>query len=61
MRYFIVHDFGTMVACSKRSDIPKLFGYSSWLEMCNANGGVRPDVDEITKFEYDNNEYYDVI
>lgn len=60
-KYYLVEDFGTMVECDGYDCIPAAFGYSSWEEVEDANGGVMPDIYEIDKYEYDHNDYYDVI
>lgn len=60
MKYFLIVDFGTMIACERKSDIYKKMGYKNNKEVMDNNGGVMPDIYEITEEEYENNDYYDV-
>ncbi len=52
MKYFLVSDFGTIVECEKRSDIPAKLGYKNRAEMIQDNGWVMPDIYEMSEEEY---------
>lgn len=58
MRYFLVADFGTIVECERKADIPAKLGYKSRAEMIKDNGCVAPDVYEISEEEYRWQEEY---
>lgn len=60
MRYFLIEDFGAMVECENKKAIPQTMGYKSFYEMAKNNGGVMPDIYEISKEDYEENDYYDV-
>lgn len=53
MRYVAVHDFGTKVEFEDGQNWWEALGYESYEEVLEANGGTEPDVDEITKDDYD--------
>lgn len=58
MKYFVIEDFGTIVECEKRSDIPAKLGYKNRAEMIQDNGFVMPYIYEITEKEYKWQEKY---
>ena len=58
MKYFVIEDFGTIVECEKRPDIPAKLGYKSRQEMIKNNGCVPPDIYEISEEEYRWQEEY---
>lgn len=63
-RYFVVEDFGTIVVCERRSEIPVKLGYKNRAEMIQDNGWVYPDIYEISESEYKYQEqlgYYDEV
>lgn len=59
MRYFLVIDFGTKVEAQNKTELYKLFGGIA--QMMKDNGGVMPDIVEITKEEYNLDDEYDVL
>lgn len=58
MKYYLVADFGTIAEAKNKTELYKLFGGKK--EMIDENGGVMPDIYEITKEDYEDNEIYDV-
>ncbi len=52
MKHFLVKDFGTIVTCEKRSEVPLKLGYKNRAEMIQDNGWVNPVVCELTDEEY---------
>lgn len=59
MKYFLVIDFGTKVSAQNKTELYKLFGGKA--RMIGDNGGVMPDIVEITEEEYDLDDEYDVM
>lgn len=59
MRYFLVIDFGTKVSAQNKTELYKLFGGRA--QMIKDNGGIMPDIVEITKEEYNLDDEYDVL
>lgn len=59
MRYFLVIDFGTKVEAQNKTELYELFGGRT--QMIQDNGGVMPDIVEITKEEYNLDDEYDVL
>lgn len=59
MRYFLVIDFGTKVSAQNATDLYEKFGGVA--QMIEDNGGVMPDIVEITKEEYNLDDEYDVL
>ena len=59
MRYFLVIDFGTKVSAQNKTELYKLFGGRA--QMIQDDGGVMPDIVEITKDEYNLDDEYDVL
>lgn len=52
MKHYLINDFGTIVTCDTCADIANALGYNSNAEMIEENGGVMPDVYELTEYEY---------
>lgn len=59
MKYYLVVDFGTKAEAKDKTELYKLFGGRN--EMIDNNGGVMPDIYEITEEEYEQEDEYDVI
>lgn len=53
-------DFGTKVEAPSKADIYKALDFDSNEEMIKANGGVMPDIYEISEDEYEEDDGYDV-
>ena len=53
MKYYLIIDFGVKVECSEKQKWWDVLGYPSWEDVLDANGGVEPDVEEITEKEYE--------
>lgn len=59
MRYFLVIDFGIKVEAQNQTELYKLFGGKS--QMIKDNGGVMPDIVEISEEDYNLDDEYDVL
>ena len=59
MRYFLVIDYGTKVMAHNLTDLYKKFGGRQ--RMIDENGGVMPDIEEISEEDYELDDGYDVM
>ena len=58
-RYFLVIDYGTKVMAHNLTDLYKKFGGKQ--QMIDENGGVMPDIEEISEEDYELDDGYDVM
>lgn len=56
-RYFLVIDYGTKVMAHNLTDLYKKFGGKQ--QMIDENGGVIPDIEEISEEDYELDDGYD--
>ena len=59
MKYFLVIDFGIKVKAQNLTDLYEKFGGKS--QMIQDNGGVMPDIVEISEEDYNLDDEYDVL
>ena len=59
MKYFLVIDYGTKVMAHNLTDFYKKFGGRQ--RMIDENGGVEPDIEEISEEDYELDDGYDVM
>lgn len=58
-RYYLVYDFGTKVMAHNLSELYKKFGGKA--QMIEDNGGVEPEIVQISEEEYEEDDGYDVM
>lgn len=58
-RYYFVYDFGTKVMAHNLTDLYRKFGGKA--QMIKDNGGIEPDITQITEEEYEEDDGYDVM
>ena len=56
-RYFLVTDYGIKVIARNLTDLYKKFGGKQ--QMIDDNGGVMPDIEEISEEDYELDDGYD--
>ena len=59
MRYFLVIDFGIKVEAQNKTEVYKIFGGIA--QMLEDNGGVLPEIVEISEEDYNLDDEYDVL
>lgn len=60
MIFFLVVDFGVKVCAESRDKIYDALGFSSQEDMIEHNGGVMPDIYEISLDDYEEDDGFDV-
>lgn len=59
MKYYLIENFACKAQAENRTELYKLFGGKT--QMIKDNGGVMPDIVEISEEEYEFDDGYDII